>query len=153
MGKTSFIRSLLGRDFPGIRIGPEPTTDRFLAVMAGDGGVDRAARGGAGISRPVDGHPSARVGDRLSMWDGASSTRVEELDGASARVEETDSPDARRNIVPQVPGNALAMRYDKPFAGLQGFGNAFLEKLQGAEVCGSAILDNAARGAKRIAHY
>lgn len=32
-GKTTFIRYLLERDFPGIRIGPEPTTDRFIAVM------------------------------------------------------------------------------------------------------------------------
>ena len=35
MGKTSFIRYLLGRDFPGMHIGPEPTTDRFIAVMHG----------------------------------------------------------------------------------------------------------------------
>jgi GTPase SAR1 family protein len=35
VGKTSFIRYLLGRDFPGQRIGPEPTTDRFVAVMDG----------------------------------------------------------------------------------------------------------------------
>uniref|UniRef100_A0A7S3NN86 Dynamin-type G domain-containing protein n=1 Tax=Aureoumbra lagunensis TaxID=44058 RepID=A0A7S3NN86_9STRA len=73
VGKTSFIRSLIGRDFPGQRIGPEPTTDRFVAVMHGD--QDRS-----------------------------------------------------------IPGNALAMRSDKPFAGLQGFGNRFLEKFQGAEL-------------------
>lgn len=35
-GKTTFIRYLLERDFPGIRIGPEPTTDRFIAVMYGN---------------------------------------------------------------------------------------------------------------------
>jgi len=35
VGKTSFIRSLLGRDFEGMRIGPEPTTDQFMAVMHG----------------------------------------------------------------------------------------------------------------------
>ncbi|XP_067680724.1 EH domain-containing protein 3-like [Haliotis asinina] len=35
-GKTTFIRYLLEADFPGIRIGPEPTTDRFIAVMHGD---------------------------------------------------------------------------------------------------------------------
>lgn len=29
-------RYLLERDFPGIRIGPEPTTDRFIAVMYGE---------------------------------------------------------------------------------------------------------------------
>ena len=31
-GKTTFIRYLLEQDFPGIRIGPEPTTDRFVCV-------------------------------------------------------------------------------------------------------------------------
>lgn len=36
VGKTSFIKYLLGRDFPGIRVGPEPTTDRFVSVMLGD---------------------------------------------------------------------------------------------------------------------
>jgi hypothetical protein len=35
-GKTTFIRYLLEQDFPGMRIGPEPTTDRFLAVMWGN---------------------------------------------------------------------------------------------------------------------
>lgn len=35
-GKTTFIKYLLERDFPGIRIGPEPTTDRFIAVMYGE---------------------------------------------------------------------------------------------------------------------
>ena len=34
-GKTTFIRYLLERDFPGMRIGPEPTTDRFMAIMHG----------------------------------------------------------------------------------------------------------------------
>ncbi|CAM9451987.1 unnamed protein product [Chrysoparadoxa australica] len=44
-GKTSFIRYLLGRDFPGQRIGPEPTTDRFVAVM--DGPEERVIPGNA----------------------------------------------------------------------------------------------------------
>ena len=35
-GKTTFIRYLLEQDFPGIRIGPEPTTDGFIAVMHGE---------------------------------------------------------------------------------------------------------------------
>lgn len=30
VGKTSFVKYLLGRDFPGIRVGPEPTTDRCV---------------------------------------------------------------------------------------------------------------------------
>lgn len=35
-GKTTFIKYLLEKDFPGIHIGPEPTTDRFIAVMHSD---------------------------------------------------------------------------------------------------------------------
>lgn len=31
-GKTTFIRYLLEQDFPGMRIGPEPTTDSFIVV-------------------------------------------------------------------------------------------------------------------------
>mmetsp|Transcript_12780 Transcript_12780/g.44395 ORF Transcript_12780/g.44395 Transcript_12780/m.44395 type:complete len:532 (-) Transcript_12780:544-2139(-) len=31
-GKTTFIRSLLDRDYPGCHIGPEPTTDRFVII-------------------------------------------------------------------------------------------------------------------------
>jgi len=34
-GKTTFIRYLAGEDFPGIHIGPEPTTDGFAALMDG----------------------------------------------------------------------------------------------------------------------
>lgn len=45
VGKTSFIRYLIGRDFPGQRIGPEPTTDRFTAVM--DGPEERVIPGNA----------------------------------------------------------------------------------------------------------
>ncbi|GLC45016.1 hypothetical protein PLESTM_001675900 [Pleodorina starrii] len=34
-GKTTFIKYLLGRDYPGTHIGPEPTTDRFVVVFHG----------------------------------------------------------------------------------------------------------------------
>merc|ERR1711871_770630 len=43
-GKTSFIKFLIGRDFPGGRIGPEPVTDGFRAVMFGE---DRIIPGNA----------------------------------------------------------------------------------------------------------
>ncbi|XP_062274795.1 EH domain-containing protein 2-like [Scomber scombrus] len=35
-GKTTFIRYLIEQDFPGSRVGPEPTTDCFTAVMHGE---------------------------------------------------------------------------------------------------------------------
>ena len=31
-GKSSLIKYLLRSEFPGIRVGPEPTTDRFIVV-------------------------------------------------------------------------------------------------------------------------
>ena len=31
------IKYLLRSDFPGIRVGPEPTTDKFIVVSQGDG--------------------------------------------------------------------------------------------------------------------
>jgi EH domain-containing protein 1 len=34
-GKTTFIKHLLNREYPGAHIGPEPTTDRFVVVMGG----------------------------------------------------------------------------------------------------------------------
>eukprot|EP00941_MAST-03F_sp_MAST-3F-sp1_P000833 g833.t1 len=45
VGKTTFIRYLLQRDFPGIRIGPEPTTDKFVCIM--DGPDERIIPGNA----------------------------------------------------------------------------------------------------------
>lgn len=45
VGKTTFIRHLLERDFPGMRIGPEPTTDRFTCVMHGN--IDQVVPGNA----------------------------------------------------------------------------------------------------------
>ncbi|KAJ8372772.1 hypothetical protein AAFF_G00277150 [Aldrovandia affinis] len=35
-GKTTFIRYLLEQDFPGSRVGAEPTTDTFTALMHGE---------------------------------------------------------------------------------------------------------------------
>ncbi|XP_037335913.2 EH domain-containing protein 2-like [Pungitius pungitius] len=35
-GKTTFVRYLIEEDFPGGRVGPEPTTDCFTALMHGE---------------------------------------------------------------------------------------------------------------------
>jgi EH domain-containing protein 1 len=50
VGKTSFIRYLLGRDFPNQHVGPEPTTDRFVSVMYGE--RDKVMPGNALTSQP-----------------------------------------------------------------------------------------------------
>jgi len=48
VGKTSFIQYLLGgKNFPGMRIGPEPTTDRFVVIMESHDSVDKLIPGAA----------------------------------------------------------------------------------------------------------
>lgn len=49
-GKTTFIKYLLGRDYPGLHIGPEPTTDRFVVVMHGP--EDRRTPGNTLVVQP-----------------------------------------------------------------------------------------------------
>jgi len=68
-GKTSMIKYLIGSDYPDMRVGPEPTTDRFI-VISGD--------------------------------DNSNS----------------------------IPGHALVMDDEKPFAPLSKFGSSFLNRLQ-----------------------
>lgn len=46
-GKTSFIKHLLKKEYPGAYIGPEPTTDRFVAVM--EGAEERVIPGNAAV--------------------------------------------------------------------------------------------------------
>ncbi|PFH38660.1 sarcalumenin/eps15 family protein [Besnoitia besnoiti] len=50
-GKTSFIQHLLERDYPGLRIGPEPTTDRFVAVMENE--TEQVVPGNAAVVDPT----------------------------------------------------------------------------------------------------
>lgn len=45
VGKTTFIRHLIGTDYPGMHIGPEPTTDRFIAIVHGEN--ERVIKGNA----------------------------------------------------------------------------------------------------------
>jgi len=47
-GKSTFVRHLLGRDYPGLRIGPEPTTEKFVAIVHGE--VDQLIPGNAIIA-------------------------------------------------------------------------------------------------------
>jgi GTPase SAR1 family protein len=50
-GKTSFIKYLLDQEFPGMHIGPEPTTDGFQAILHGQ--AERQLPGNALVSNPA----------------------------------------------------------------------------------------------------
>lgn len=62
------MRHLLERDYPGLRIGPEPTTDKFVAVCHSD----KVAQGGD-VTVDMDSSPQvlpghAAVVDRSLPW-------------------------------------------------------------------------------------
>jgi len=81
-GKTTFIRYLLEQDFPGIRIGPEPTTDRSIAVMYGD--QDGVIPGNALVVDPKKQfRPLSKYGNAFLNRFQCSSTKSDVLKGIS----------------------------------------------------------------------
>jgi len=81
-GKTTFIKYLLESDFPGIRIGPEPTTDRFIAVMHGD--HDGIIPGNALVVDPKKQfRPLSKFGNAFLNRFQCSQTKSEVLKGIS----------------------------------------------------------------------
>jgi len=81
-GKTTFIRYLLEQDFPGIRIGPEPTTDRFIAVMHAD--QDGVIPGNALVVDPKKQfRPLSKFGNAFLNRFQCSNTQSEVLKGIS----------------------------------------------------------------------
>jgi EH domain-containing protein 3/EH domain-containing protein 1 len=64
VGKTTFIKHLLGRAYPGAHIGPEPTTDKFVAVTFGED--DRIVPGNvATVQRDLPFHGLSAFGGSL----------------------------------------------------------------------------------------
>lgn len=89
-GKTTFLSHLLGdRKFPGIHIGPEPTTDAFTALVYGTDG-DTIVPG-----------PTATV---TPQWPFAGSTRLGASFLANFRASVCDSPLLQHITLIDTPG-------------------------------------------------
>jgi len=106
-GKTTFLNHLLGEDFPGMHIGPEPTTDKFMALFH-DG---------------VDTHNS----QTKKMSSGFH--KKDKTGGDSARSIVTDDIRASGRLV---KGNTLTVTPNLPFSSLSQFGSAFLNHFVGS---------------------
>jgi GTPase SAR1 family protein len=113
-GKTTFVSHLLGEDFPGMHIGPEPTTDKFMALFYGG---DKNNDGSDETSgKYINGFPKK--------------TRGMQLDDDSVRSIATDGIiDARGRLV---KGNTLTVTPTLPFSSLSQFGSAFLNHFVGS---------------------
>ena len=63
-GKTLFIRNKLEQEFSGIRIGPEPTTDAFIAIIYAD--KENVCPGNALVNHPKKNFkPLAKFGTKF----------------------------------------------------------------------------------------
>ena len=120
----------MGEDFPGMHIGPEPTTDKFMALFHNGGGDDEAAgSSGGGASSGF----RKRVRER-------SKDRGAAVDGSSRSVANTTvSTDDVRTSGRLLKGNTLTVMPDLPFGSLSQFGSAFLNHFVGSS-CGSPLL-------------
>lgn len=146
VGKTSFIRYMLGRDFPGARIGPEPTTDRFTCLI--NGPEERtvsfssamrhlrlSAAGAGSVSFKSNTHPTISRHEIALRKYSSNSTYpflpVAHLMGISIMV--------RMTRFDQIPGNALSVHPDLPFRGLERFGVSFLSRFEGSQLPSSVL--------------
>jgi EH domain-containing protein 1 len=110
VGKTSFIRYLLGRDFPGQRIGPEPTTDRFTGMSS--------------TAQLLHGSWAQSAQDSLFIFVYYRFCILVLINGPEERT---------------IPGNALSVHPDLPFRGLERFGVSFLSRFEGSQLPSSVL--------------
>jgi EH domain-containing protein 1 len=114
--KTTFLNHLLGEDFPGMHIGPEPTTDKFMALYhGGDGSADDNKKFNSGFKK------------RNNTSNDDDSTQHSVV---------TDDVRASGRLV---KGNTLTVTPNLPFSSLSQFGSAFLNHFVGSS-CNSPLL-------------
>lgn len=119
-GKTTFLNHLLGEDFPGMHIGPEPTTDKFMALFHG-GDKDDAG------NRNVDAKTIKNAGFRNKKNNNNGKD-----DDASFKTTPSVVTDDIRASGRLVKGNTLTVTPNLPFSSLSQFGSAFLNHFVGS---------------------
>ena len=118
-GKTTFLNHLLGEDFPGMHIGPEPTTDKFMALFHGG---DRDNNNASSEKKNIQ-HAGFRNKSKKQHDDDSSTIKTAQ----SSIV--TDDIRASGRLV---KGNTLTVTPNLPFSSLSQFGSAFLNHFVGS---------------------
>jgi len=108
-GKTTFIRHLVGRDFPAMHIGPEPTTDRFTALVHGLSEEDE---------------------EEIESDDEYSTTGSVKNSKAPTKAWKKDGRNKSNGKV--LKGNSLTVMPELPFSTLATFGSGFLSHFVGS---------------------
>jgi len=130
-GKTTFIQHLLQTDFPGMHIGPEPTTDKFMAMIYGDEEEDKPAAKWRNIFMGRQSSSTLEVAGRDANVEAAA----EDDDGEYGGSKDVATPNSGKVI----QGNTLLVTPDLPFSTLTKFGAAFLDHFVGS-VCAAPLL-------------
>ncbi len=110
-GKTTFIRHLIGRDFPAMHIGPEPTTDRFMALCHGE-----------------DENTDDFDNDLISLFSDHDSFSGNVNFPSKAWMKDGQNKSTGRII----KGNSLTVVPELPFSTLATFGSGFLSHFVGS---------------------
>ncbi len=119
-GKTTFLNHLLGEDFPGMHIGPEPTTDKFMALFHG-GDKDDTGSG--------NGNADAETIKNTGFRNKKSNNRDDDASFKTTPSVVTDDIRASGRLV---KGNTLTVTPNLPFSSLSQFGSAFLNHFVGS---------------------
>jgi hypothetical protein len=129
------LNHLIGEDFPGMHIGPEPTTDKFMALFhGGDRAVDSndVAFASGTSSTPA---PPAGFRRRDKRKDECDDD-FDDGDGSIARSVVTEEV---RSYGRLIKGNTLTVTPNLPFSSLSQFGSAFLNHFVGSS-SGASLL-------------
>ena len=117
-GKTTFLNHLLGEEFPGMNIGPEPTTDKFMALYYGGEKDDANNRNG-------DAKTIKNAGFRKK-------NKTTDDDDVSFKTTPSIVTDDIRASGRLIKGNTLTVTPNLPFSSLSQFGSAFLNHFVGS---------------------
>jgi len=138
-GKTTFIRHLVGGDFPSMHIGPEPTTDRFTALIHGldddSDGSDMNTNEHDTLDYDMDidsvddnstiNNPNANINDDMRSSVHSNPNKLLnkrwKQDGVNKAI-----------VGKTVKGNSLTVLPELPFSSLAAFGSGFLSHFVGS---------------------
>ena len=148
-GKTTFIRHLVGGDYPSMHIGPEPTTDRFTALIHG---VDTDNISDGEEEEDEEEMYSQNMDESINTVDDNSTINANTNANANANATMDDNTTSSvksnpKNILTKrwkkdgvnkstngktVKGNSLTVMPELPFSSLATFGSGFLSHFVGS---------------------
>jgi len=146
-GKTTFIRHLVGGDYPSMHIGPEPTTDRFTALIHGvdtdnisdgEGDENGDENGDEMYNQTMDDSIDSTGDDDNSTINGGSTMEDEMNFSVKSNPKNVLTKRWKKDGVNKstngktVKGNSLTVMPELPFSSLATFGSGFLSHFVGS---------------------